>query len=267
LKPARFSRYRTQRNKPGLFVYVSAQERAASAVAAFAIVLLLVLALIFGLRVGEIVRNPGALVSVLLEPEKPPEHKQPKPAVRRTERPAAKGAPSPRNLHNKATPVVAPPVVPLIVPPPIVVATQAGTGLAAANGASDRPGPGQGAGGLGNGTGGGGNGGDGEGGGAVVGPRQIRGKLSFSDLPEGLLEPGEERRVGVRYTVEPDGTVSGCLADEPSGLPQLDALACRLIEQRFRFRPARDARGRPVRATIVEAHTWFVREDDDRSHG
>jgi protein TonB len=248
-------------------LYVSAQERAASAAAALAIVALLVLALIFGLRVGQVVRNSGALVSVLLEAEKPPERKQPKPPVHRTARSAAKDAPSPRNLRNKATPVVAPPVVPLIVPPPIVVATQAGTGLAAANGASDRAGPGQGAGGLGNGTGGGGNGGDGEGGGAVVGPRQIRGKLSFSDLPDGLLMPGEERRVGVRYTVETDGTVSGCRADEPSGLPRLDALACRLIELRFRFRPARDAQGRPVRSTVAEAHTWLVREEDDRSHG
>src|SRR6185436_8924688 len=82
-------------------LYVSAQERAASAAAAFAVVLLLALALIFGLRVGQVVRNPGALVSVFLEPEKPPEHKQPKQAVHRTERAAAKGAPSPRNLRKK----------------------------------------------------------------------------------------------------------------------------------------------------------------------
>jgi protein TonB len=247
-------------------LYVSAQERAASAVAALLIVLLIVLALIFGLRVGQAARIPGALVSVRFAPEEP-RRKQPRPVVRRTLRPAAKGARSPRNLHNKATPVVARPVAPLIVPPPIVVATQAGTGLAAANGASDRPGPGQGAGGQGNGLGGGGNGGEGEGGGAVVGPRQIRGKLSFSDLPDGLLAPGEERRVGVRYTVETDGTVTGCRADEPSGIPELDALACRLIEQRFRFRPARDAQGRAVRSTVAETHTWLVRQDDDRSHG
>lgn len=221
--------------------------------------MLLALALVFGLRVGNIVRNPNVLVSVLFEPTKPPPPKQPKREVRKNERPAAKGAPSPRNLKNKATPVVAPPVVPLIKPPPIVVATQAGVGQAAQTGASDRPGPGQGAGGFGNGNGGGGDGGDGDG--AVVGPRQIRGKLSFRDLPEGLLPPGGEARVGVRYVVNVDGTVSGCRADEPSGIPRLDALACRLIEQRFRFRPALDRAGHPVRATIVEAHSWFVRED------
>jgi protein TonB len=45
-----------------------------------------------------------------------------------------------------------------------------------------------------------------------------------------------------------------------SGLPELDQIACRLIEQRFRYKPARDRAGRPVRSTIVETHSWFIRE-------
>ncbi len=246
-------------------MYASPRHRAASALASLAIVLLLAFALIFGLRVGAIVRDTGSLVSVLLPASKPPPPpKPPKPEVRPSARPAAKGAPSPRNLRNQATPVVAPPVIPLIVPPPIVAATQAGTGQAASSGASDRAGPGQGAGGLGNGNGGGGNGGDGDGDGVVEGPRQIRGKLSFRDMPEEMLPPGSEARVGVRYTVEIDGRVSHCLADEPSGIPGLDVLACRLIEERFRFRPARGRDGRPMRATIVEAHSWFIREERPR---
>jgi protein TonB len=248
-------------------LYASPRERTASALAAFAIVLLLAVALVFGLRVGAVVRNPGTLVSVLFEPTKPPSPpKQPKREVRRAETKAPKGDPGQRNLKNQATPIVAPKVVPLIVPPPVVVATQADIGQAPQTGASDRLGPGQGAGGYGNGNGGGGDGGDGSGG-AVVGPRQIKGKLSFKDLPEGLLAPGSEARVGVRYVVETDGTVSDCRADEPSGVPQLDRLACRLIEERFRFRPGRDRTGRPVRTTIVEAHSWFIREENDRPGG
>lgn len=228
----------------------------ASALAAFVLVLLLAGALVFGLRVGFAARHAGALLSVLIEPPKPPvpEHQRP----RRGERKAAKAAPAPRGSRNQATPVVAPHVTPLIVLPPIVVATQAGTGVGATSGASS--GAGQGAGGAGNGSGGGGDGGDGSGGVAVE-PRQIRGKLSFKDLPEGLLAPGHEARVGVRYIVEVDGSVRDCVADEPSGIPVLDSLACRLIEQRFRFRPARDRNGHPVRATIVEAHHW-IREDE-----
>jgi protein TonB len=36
----------------------------------------------------------------------------------------------------------------------------------------------------------------------------------------------------------------------------LDALTCRLIRERFRFRPSRDGRGRPVPALVRETHEW-----------
>jgi protein TonB len=245
-------------------VYASPRERAASALAAFCIVLLLVLALIFGLRVVVAARAGQSFVSVLLDRPKPPEPKPSPKHGRRTQNKAAKGAPAPRGLKNRATPIVAPPVVPLIPPPPVVVATQAGTGSAVSNGASDRPGPGQGAGGIGNGLGGGGDGGNGAGGGVAVGPRQIHGRLSFSDMPDGLLAPGAEARVGIRYVVDVDGSVIQCRVDQPSGYPLLDGLTCRLVSQRFRFKPARDFTGRPVRAAIAEAHTWFTRERGDR---
>ena len=249
-------------------MYASSRERAVAAAASFAVVLLLALALVFGLRVSSAARSAASLVSVLLDPSPPepkrPPPKQPAPKAVRTQSGGAKGAPSPRNLRNQATPVFAPKLPPLIVPPPIVAATQPALGQAAQTGASDRAGPGQGAGGLGDGAGGGGNGGEGEAdGGIATGPRQTKGRLSFKDLPEGMVAPGSEARVGVRYVVEADGRVSRCEADETSGIPALDVLACRLIEQRFCFKPARDRAGRPVRATIVEAHSWYIREKDE----
>lgn len=240
------------------------------AAASFGIVLLLTMALVFGLRVDTVARGAGSLVSVLLSPSQPPPKPKPTPRPKPVEAKssAAKGDPSPRNLKNRATPVFAPRITPLIEPPPIIAATQPAQGNAAQTGTSNVAGPGQGAGGLGNGNGGGGTGGDGDGnGGVAVGPRQTKGKLSFKDLPEGLLQPGDEARVGVRYVVNVDGTVSDCRADQSSGIPQLDVVACRLIEQRFRFKPARDRAGQPVRATIVEAHSWFIREDDRRPRG
>jgi len=251
-----------------LCVYASAspRARAASALASGAIVAGILLALIFGLRVHDVLHSAGSMISVVLDPEKPkppPEPRQkPKPATRS----APKGDPSPKNLKNKAAQVVAPP--PRVVvkpPPPVPVATQSpGIGSAAQTGASDRLGPGQGAGGLGNGFGGGGDGGDGDGDGRpVAGPRQIRGKLSYSDLPDGVLEEGDQASVGVRYTVEPDGRVSHCIADEPSRYRVLNAMTCRLIEERFVFRPARNRYGDPVRSQIAERHTWFRRPDDD----
>lgn len=243
-------------------MYASPRQRAVSALAAFTIVLLLVLALVSGLRVRLVAHGTGALVSISIAPARPPEPKKPKPKVRPATSSAAKGAPSPPNLRGKATAVFAPRLPPLIVLPPVVTATQPATGQAASSGASDVAGPGQGAGGVGSGSGGGGEGGEG-GSGVAVAPRQVGGKLSFKDLPEGLIPPGGEARVGVRYVVEVDGRVRECRVDEPSGVPELDALACRLIAQRFRFRPARDRAGHPVRATVVEAHSWFVREERD----
>ena len=243
-------------------MYASRRERTAAALASGTIVLGFAVMLVFGLRVGWLPPGAASLVSVDVAPDVPKSPPSEPPARRRTRESAPKDAAAPRALRNEATPIVAPPVIPLIVPPPVVTAPVAGAGSAASQGASDLPGPGQGAGGTGNGTGGGGLGGNGDGGGMpVVGPRQIKGRLTYRDLPDGLLEPGQQARVGVRYTVGIDGRVSGCIADEPSGLAVADSLTCRLIEQRFVFRPARDAAGRAVRSQIVEYHTWFSREE------
>lgn len=245
-------------------MYASPRERIASALAAFLVVLLTAAALVLGLRAETLARVPGALVSIFTAPVAKPEVKPPR-KVSAAPRPSAKGDPSPRNLRNKATQVIAPPIVPLASPPPFVAAPKANVGDAASSGASDLPGPGQGAGGLGEGFGGEGEGGDGggDGGGAVKGPRQIRGKLSFKDMPQGLLAEGMTASVGVRYTVDADGRVIGCRADIPSGYPALDALTCRLIEARFVFRPARNRAGRPVRSVIVERHSWFVKPREE----
>lgn len=237
-------------------MYISQGQKGASALAASAVVLLLASVLIFGLRVAWRPQNAASLISIDLQPPRPPQPEQRKRPVKPSQSSAPKGAPAPPNLKNQATQVVAPPKQLVILPPPIAVATQAGTGNAASTGAADRPGPGTGAGGIGDGTGGGGRGGYGEG--AVTGPRQIAGRLRFSDMPESLLGPGEAASVGVRFTVGTDGRVSNCRIDRSSGKAGIDTLACHLIERRFRFRPARDEDGRPVRATVVETHNWKV---------
>lgn len=236
------------------------RQKLVSALAAFAIELLIAGLLVFGLRVVQQARTSETLVTIGLTREKPPERKPPMQVRRPAPTRAARHEASPPNLRNKATDIVAMPVTLLIVPPPVVTATQAGIGQAASAGAADTPGPGEGAGGFGDGNGGGGdgNGGDGAGGGAVVGPRRTKGRLSFGDLPEGLLRAGSTGKVEVLYRVNIDGSVSDCRAEGSSGIPVLDQLTCRLIEQRFRFRPARDRRGKPVPAMIIESHSWII---------
>lgn len=245
-------------------MHASRREQAFSALASAAIVAGTVAALVAGLRPDWHQAVRTALTAVdFVTPPPPPVPDRPKPAPERKDAPsAAKGDPAPRNLKNRATPVFAPPTPTLVAPPPIVAAPVPATGAAASNGAALLPGPGQGAGGAGTGFGGGGMGGNGSGSGAVKGPRQIKGRLSYDDLPQGLLQPGQEAGAQVRYTVMPDGTVSGCRVDRSSGFPAIDATACRLIEQRFRFRPARDRAGNAVAATIVEEHVWVARQED-----
>ncbi len=237
--------------------------RTLSAASSLAIVGLMFAALVLGLNVRRTAQSALRLVSIDLTQPPPQSTERPKAPRPHVRKPPPKHSASPRNVRNKATAIVAPPIKPLIQPPPVVTAPKAGPGAAANNGASNRPGPGQGAGGVGNGLGGGGLGGNGSGDGAgeaVVGPRQTGGRMSYRDLPDDVLAPGEEGAVDVLFAVNPDGHASDCRVERSSGHAVLDSLACRLIEQRFRFNPARDRFGRPVRAWMEETHTWYARE-------
>lgn len=48
------------------------------------------------------------------------------------------------------------------------------------------------------------------------------------------------------------------------GYPSIDVAACRLIERRYRYRPALNRVGRPVRSIVEENHTWVLDEDTMR---
>jgi periplasmic protein TonB len=61
--------------------------------------------------------------------------------------------------------------------------------------------------------------------------------------------------------VEVDGRATGCRPVRSSGFPRIDALACRLIERRYVFRPALNRTGRPVRSIVEENHTWVLDEE------
>lgn len=243
-------------------MYSAQGNRTVSAIASGAIVAGIGAMLLFGLQAGVVVKAAQSLVALNIIPPTPTPTPSPTRPPPQTTKAAPKGDPGQHNLKNKATQIVLPkPPIVIVPPPPVAVATTAAnTGNAVQSGASDRAGPGQGAGNYGNGLGGGGTGGDGDGD-AVVGPQKIRGRLSFDDLPEDALMPGQTARVVVRYAVETDGSATGCRAARSSGFPRIDALACRLIERRYYFRPARNAAGRPVRAIVEENHTWVLDED------
>jgi len=69
---------------------------------------------------------------------------------------------------------------------------------------------------------------------------------------------GVEGTVSVRFTVDADGGTSGCRITRSSGNAELDETTCRLIELRFRYRPARDVQGRPVPETVTRTFDWLL---------
>lgn len=200
-----------------------------------------------------------------LAPKPPP---PPREELRPEEKPSKKasGKASPANLEAKRTETVAPPpVVPLPVPPPVAVAPIAGLGTAPIQGATNVRGPGSGAGGQGNGTGSGGDG-DGEGDGGIP-PRQIKGRIKDSDYPRDAVLAHAGGTVSVKYKVGTDGRASDCTITHSSGSTALDATTCRLIVERFRFKPSRDETGVPVDSYIVEDHSWNISEAPPEGDG
>lgn len=179
------------------------------------------------------------------------------------------GAASPANLRDTPTEIMAPePMIRLEVPPPITAAPAPGQGNAASAGAADIRGPGTGSGGqgtgLGSGLSGSGTGGGGGGGGRPSHARWISGSIRDSDYPRRAFEAGIGGTVYLQFVVETDGRVSDCEVTRSSGSRELDSTTCRLLEQRLRYRPARDARGRPVPELVRGEHEWVTRRGPDR---
>ena len=221
------------------------RDRAWAIAGVVAVHALLAFALLSGLRarVSERASDSLKLIDVVIPLPPPP----PPPA---TDQPSkAKNEPSPPNLKAVPSPVVAPPPK-IPARSPIVAAPVASTGSASTAGASSIAGPGTGAGGAGSGLGGGGSGGGGS------HAQRVRGQLNNSDYPIGARMAGIEGMVAVRFTVQPDGGVSGCQILKSSGSAELDGTTCRLIERRFRYRPARDAQGRPIAEVATTSFTW-----------
>ena len=236
---------------------------------------ILVPAILYVLIAGLVVRLPGAAVrndlpSFLTPPPPPPIvqiETKPNP------KPRKEGEAAPPNLKSQATEVTAPLVPPPPVPPPpLPAAAKPFDGSQSTQGAAPVAGPGTGAGGVGQGTGSGGAG-DGDGGGGDGGnytaPRQVGGKLRRSDIPDDVRDAGIKGVVSVRYFITPEGRAQDCRITRSSGSRVLDVTTCRLIEERFRFRPSLAPNGQPVGAYMVQNHYWFTGEgrsgdDDDR---
>lgn len=243
-------------------VRLDRRDRTLAAVVAGGVVALLVWLLVIGLAIDARGVADSALKVFGVEVPPPPREEKPIPPHRPNYRRSGEAAPP--NLRSRATEVVAPiPEVLTPPPPPVVVAPVAFDGAQASQGAAEVAGPGTGAGGEGDGTGAGGYG-DGDGAGDVP-PRQIKGRIKDSDYPREADEQGVSGSLTVRYVVGIDGRVPRCRVTRSSGSAVLDETTCRLIMERFRFKPGHDGRGRPFEATIVSNQDWVIEREDPPS--
>ena len=236
----------------------SNRDRLQAAIGVALLHALLGYALIMGLGV-EVATRMGSELKLFDVREPPPPPPETVPAPARAEQP--EGPASPVSLKASPTPLIAPPpLIRLPATPPIVSAPQptpVPVGSDPNAGVAAVAGPGTGMGGQGVGIGSGGRG-DGSGG-AAVRAQRVSGAISGErDYPRAARRAGVEGTVSVRFTVEPDGGTSGCRITRSSGSAELDETTCRLIELRFRYRPARDSEGRPVPENVTRTFDWLL---------
>lgn len=77
-----------------------------------------------------------------------------------------------------------------------------------------------------------------------------------ADYPDAALRAGESGVTQVRVTISASGRASDCTVTRSSGSTSLDRAACRLVESRSRFTPAKDTAGAKVAQTLDLPITW-----------
>jgi protein TonB len=233
------------------------QQRLTTGVVVAILHVVVIYGLIAAFASGGLLPDPSnlALLATFTAKPKPPPVSQPA-------RHHPGGAPMPAAKRAKAAPVVAAAIIPVAEPrPPAKVAA---AGVDPTNG-SAQSGQGSGGGGAGEGAGNGTGNGDGDG----TDLRQIAGAINENDYPREAIRAHQSGKVQMRFTVGTNGRVSDCTITKSSGSPSLDATTCRLILQRFRYEPSRDAQGRPYADTVDGEHEWHVggRTADDPEGG
>lgn len=166
------------------------------------------------------------------------------------------GAASQPSRGRTEAPSPPPPATPLAVPTPAEIAIDPGSEQAAGAGAAAGANAGQGGSGSGSGAGGEGSG---RGAGLATPPVRVEGALTHADYRRARPPEGAAGTVRVAFRVRSDGRVDRCSVVRSSGFAVFDEATCRLIERRFRYRPARDAAGRAIDWTIRTEYTWTPR--------
>lgn len=135
-----------------------------------------------------------------------------------------------------------------------------GSGSANVSGAGNA-GSGTGAGGVGSGPGAG-AGGNGAGGGKPTPLEKTGGDInSIRDFPKASRDARIGKEVIVELDVSTAGRATACRVVSPSGVPEADAIVCRLAVERFRFKPRTDGMGNPQPGKFRWRQRWWDPRD------
>lgn len=210
----------------------------------------------FGISADDIVRSAVSNINVISIALPPPVAEDDKPKVAA---PEPQGAASAANLKKASAPREAPKRI-VKVPAKVALpaAPNAGKGQENDAGAANTPGAGSGAGGVGSGFGSGNNGEGTGGGGIAARAKLVRGRITNADYPPSARAARQGGTVATHLNVDTDGRVSKCRVIKSSGNADIDAITCRLIEQRFRFEPARSKAGQPIADVTGWQQTWWL---------
>ncbi len=82
--------------------------------------------------------------------------------------------------------------------------------------------------------------------------------FSDDDFPDASRRAEEAGVTRVSYVIGPDGKIQSCQVTQSSGFPRLDDATCKIIQRRFRFKPA-TVDGKPVTETKTQPVRWQLK--------
>lgn len=83
--------------------------------------------------------------------------------------------------------------------------------------------------------------------------------VTNDDYPPSALRNEEQGITYFTLDVDTRGCVTACRVDASSGSHVLDDTTCALLMRRAHFRPAEDAKGRPLASTYSNQMHWQIR--------
>ena len=93
----------------------------------------------------------------------------------------------------------------------------------------------------------------------------LAGYITSDDYPIDALRKEEQGTVEFLLTIGVDGAPTDCVVTNSSGSSSLDSASCRIMMERARFQPAKNAAGKATVGTYTSRITWRTEDWGPRS--